>query len=131
MNPNASQSSINWPFNSSTLACHGCTLPRSFRPHHHENRAYGPFPGLLMAHLGPNRPFHRKRAYGPFESLFQGLSCCPNQSLLGLSSVRGNSRARGLSVIRGSQTRLCRTHVLAGRICWVLSFVCEFGAERR
>ena len=82
-----------------------------------------PFSGLLMAHPGPNYPFHGKWAYGPFWGLSWDFLYRSKQSLLGLSSVWGNSRARGLSVIRGNQTRLCRIHEFAGWVCSTFLFV--------
>ena len=84
-----------------------------------------------MAHLPPNYPFGGKRAYEAFKGLSWGFLRRANQSSLGLSSVRGNSRAPVLGVIRGSQTRLCKAYAFARRICRVLLFVCELGAERR
>ena len=54
MNPQASQSSIGCSFSGNASYRPGSTLPRSFKPPHHEICASEALYGLLMAHLRPN-----------------------------------------------------------------------------
>ena len=73
---------------------------------------FWPFDGLpTFLH-----PFGGKRAYGAFWGLSWGPFRLSTESLLGLSGVRGNSRAPVFSVIRGSQTRSCRAFAGAVRV---------------
>ena len=111
MDLNGNQFSIDHPYSDNTACCYKLPLPRSFKHSSHVKRAYGPFLGLLIDHLGPNSPSYEKRCYGFFWGLSSDFLHRFTNPLLGLSCVWVNSRARVLSITQGNQTRLCRT-------CW-------------
>ena len=118
MDPNGNHFSINVSFNDNAVRGSGPPLPRSFKPPGHGIHACRPFPGLLTAHQGLYSPFQGKRCYGLFwglsgDSLYRFIN-----SLLGLSCVWGNSRARVLAIIRGNQTRLCRAQWFSRGLHW-------------
>ena len=68
-----------------------------------------------MAYL-PLRTLWRENAPRAILGLSRGILRRSSLSLLGLSSVWGNSRATSGGFVWGSQTRLCRDYVPAGRI---------------
>ena len=106
MDPNGCQSSINDPCNDNTVGCHWPPLPRSFKHACHGIRVCGPFSSLLIAYRGPNPTSHGKRRYEAFGELSWDCLRLSKDSLLGLSGVWGNSRARVLSRVQGNQTRI-------------------------
>ena len=105
MDPTGFQCSINDPFNDKAGGWRRPPLPRSFKPSGHGIRACGAFPGLLIAHRGPNPSHYGKRRSGAFEGLSWDSLRLSKDPLLGLSSVSGNSRARVLARVQGKQTR--------------------------
>ena len=105
MNPNAFQSSIDCPFCGNTSYCPGSPLPRSFKPHRHEKRAYGPFSSLSLAHWPLTTLSRENRAMG-FFGPFLEKPYATKKPLLGRSTFRGKSRAFVLSIIRRNQTRI-------------------------
>ena len=117
MDPKDYQSSINDPFNDNAAGCHWPSLPRSFKHTCHGIRVYGPFSSLLIAYRGPNPTSHGKQCYGAFWELSWDCLRLSKDSLLGLSKVWGNSRARVLARVQGSQTRTASY----GGICYEIS----------
>ena len=105
MNPNNNQSSINYPCNDNATGYHRPPLPRSFKHACHGIRVYGPFSSLLIAYRGPNPTSHGKQRYEAFGELSWDCLRLSKDSLLGLSRVWSNSRARVLSRVQGNQTR--------------------------
>ena len=109
MNPNVSQSSTDCLLSGNTPRCPGFPLPRSFTLAYHESVGYGAF-SILSTVLSPGKSFthasYEKQVYGFPSNLSIYHSRTLNLGLFGLTSVRGNSRALVLAIVRGNQTRI-------------------------
>ncbi len=121
MDPNGIQCSIDYPYNDNAVGYHGFTLPRSFTLADPGRIGYGISPTLSII-LSPDKSFtlpcYGNWAFGVLSNLSIDHSRDPILDHFSLTTVRGNSRALFLSIIRRNQTRILFVLDFAWGLFW-------------